>query len=419
MIIMIKNNLIKSLSIFIIFGIFLYAFSASYSSHNITNLAYVAAIGFDVVDSSNDANSTDKSKIKISFQFVNPSALGQQNSASDSPSSIVNSVESTSINSAINLMNVYIGKELNLAHCKVIVFSEKFAESDISEEIYTLINNTQIRPTTNIVISKCDASYYIESSKPSLEQLVTKYYDIFPNSSKYTGYTSNITLGDFFNCLSCDSCNPTAILGGYNNNDFNQPSSNNINDSISNNSSIVGNRGAENIGLAVFDGGKLVGELTGIETLWHSLLQNDINNFVISIPDPKNSNKYIDLSLAQTKKTKVNVNVSSGTPYIDINISLLGKILTINDNSDYENESYLRELSSYANSYIQSNISDYLYKTSKDLKCDINEFGKFASKYFLTTNDWKNYDWLNNYENAFFTVNVDANIESGLLVSGT
>ena len=414
---MIKNNLVKFISIFILLAIFIYAFSASYVSHNITNLAYVAAIGFDVPDSSDTANSTDKNKIKISFQFVNPSALGEQ--GSDSPTSIVNSVESTSINSAINLMNVYRGKELNLAHCKVIVFSEKFAETDISEEIYTLINNTQLRPTTNIVISKCNASYYIENSKPSLEQLVTKYYDIFPNSSKYTGYTANITIGDFFNSLVCNVCSPTAILGGYNNNTFNQSPSDNVNDSISNNSNIVGNRGAENIGLAVFDGGKLVGELTGIETLWHSVIQNNINTFMVSIPDPKDNNKYLDLSLTQNEKTKFDVNVSTGTPHININISLVGRVLTMNGNSDYENESYLREISSYANSYIQSNISNYLYKTSKDYKTDIDGFGKYASKYFLTTNDWENYNWLNNYENAFFNVNVDTNIESGFLVSGT
>lgn len=414
---MLKSNLVKFIFILILLAIFVYAFSASYVSHNITNLAYVSAIGFDVADSSDGTNITDK--IKVSFQFVNPSALGDQGSSSDTPTSIVNSVESTSINTAINLMNVYRGKELNLAHCKVVVFSEKFAESDISEEIYTLINNTQIRPTTNIIISKCDASYYIENSKPTLEQLVTKYYDIFPNSSRYTGYTANIALGDFFNSLVCSSCTPTAILGGYNTNTYDQISSDNANDSISNNSSIIGNRGAENIGLAVFDGGKLVGELTGIETLWHLILQNDVNTFIVSIPDPKDENKYIDLQLTQKEKTKANINISSGTPYIDVNISLSGRILTMDGNSDYENESYLREISSYANSYIQSKISDYLYKTSKELKCDIDDFGKFATKYFLTTDDWANYNWLDSYENAFFDVNVDTNLESSLLVSET
>lgn len=407
-----KNNLIKFISVFIVLAIFLYAFSASYTSHNIDNLAYVVAIGFDTSDS-NDVN-----KMKVSFQFITSSAISDKGSSSNS-TPIVNTVESTSISRALNLMNSYFGKELNLAHCKVIVFSEKFAQNDISEEIYTLINNPQIRPTTNIVISKCDASYYIENSKPTLEQLVTKYYDVFPNSSKYTGYTANITIGDFFNKIICDSCNPTAILGGYNSNTSNQNGTNNTDNVIANNSNIVGKRGTENIGLAVFNGGKLIGELTSLETIWHQIIQNKIDTFIVSIPDPQDEKKYIDLSLNKYDKTKINVDVTNGSPHINLDISLNGRILSFNSNSNYTNENYLKEISTYANSYIESNISDYLYKTSKDYKSDINGFGKYASKYFLTTDEWKKYDWLNSYQNAFFTVNVDSNVESGLLLTGT
>ena len=410
-----KNNFIKFICIFIVFAIFIYAFSSSYVSHNINNLAYVVAIGFDTADASDDSSGLEK--IKVTFQFINTSALSEKGS-SDSSTSIVNSVESSSISTAINLMNSYIGKELNLAHCKVIVFSEKFAQNDISDEIYTLINNVQVRPTTNIVVSKCDANYYIENSKPSLEQLVTKYYDVFPNSSRYTGYTANVTLGDFFNRLVCNSGNPTAILGGYNSDKYNT-SSESINDSIANDSSIVGKRGTENIGLALFDSGKLVGELTGIETLWHLIIQNEINTFLVSIPDPSDNTKYIDLYLIKYDKSKINVDVNNGSPHIYLDISLSGRILNVDSNSDYTNDSYLKEISSYANNYIQSNISNYLYKTSKDYKSDIDGFGKYASKHFLTTKQWTNYDWLNSYQNAFFTVNVKSNIESGLLISGT
>ena len=111
-------------------------------------------------------------------------------------------------------MNSYIGKEINLSHCKLVVFSEEVAVEGISDEIYTLVNNIQIRPSTNIIISKTQAKDYVENSKPSLESLPTKYYEIFTNSSKYTGYTTDSTIGDFFNGITCTSCEPYAILGG-------------------------------------------------------------------------------------------------------------------------------------------------------------------------------------------------------------
>lgn len=43
--------------------------------------------------------------------------------------------------------------------------------------------------------------------------------------------------------------------------------------------------------------------------------------------------------------------------------------------------------------------------------------GRYAVKYFSTWDDWIKYDWLNNYENAFFNVNVDINVISSYLIS--
>ena len=72
----------------------------------------------------------------------------------------------------------------------------------ISEEIYTLINNIQIRPDVSIIVSRSNAYYYIKQSKPTLENIVTKYYETAPKSTQYTGYTYDTKIGDFFNNLN-------------------------------------------------------------------------------------------------------------------------------------------------------------------------------------------------------------------------
>ena len=63
---------------------------------------------------------------------------------------------------------------------------------------------------------------------------------------------------------------------------------------------------AENIGLAVFKGDKLVGELTAMETVCFSLMRNNVNGFLITIPDPMDDESYIDLYLFPAKDTKGN-----------------------------------------------------------------------------------------------------------------
>ena len=138
-----KYNL-KRIFVLTVIVLLLVAFSGSYKSLSIDKLAYVVAIGID---------SSETQGFNFSFQFTNVTSNTESGTAEKSPS-IVNSVEANSIGSAINLMNTYIGKRLNLSHCKVIVISEDVAVSGISKHIYTLMNDTQIRPSANIVISK-------------------------------------------------------------------------------------------------------------------------------------------------------------------------------------------------------------------------------------------------------------------------
>ena len=126
-------------------------FTASYTSQSVNDLAYAVAIGIDTGSNNN---------LKITFQFTKSNSSGE--GSSDVSPTITNSVESPSIDSGINLMNTYISKEINLSHCKIIVFSEEVASRGISKEIYSLMNKIEIRPDANVVVSKCDAKDFIE-----------------------------------------------------------------------------------------------------------------------------------------------------------------------------------------------------------------------------------------------------------------
>ena len=89
------KNIIKYIFLFILIVIFVYAFSSSYKSQTIDNLAYVIAIGVD---------NADNNKIKVSFQFIENSVFSDSGS-SDSSSTIIDTVEASSIDTAINLLN--------------------------------------------------------------------------------------------------------------------------------------------------------------------------------------------------------------------------------------------------------------------------------------------------------------------------
>ena len=405
------NTIIKNAFILILIIIFIIAFSSSYSSLSIDNLAYVLAIAID---------SSDTNKLEVSFQFSTP--VSAESSSNEKPTPIINTVTSSSLSNAINLVNGYLGKQINMSHCKVIIFSEDLAFKGISDEIYTLINDTQVRPSCNLVVSKCSAKYYLEETSPQLENLISKYYEIFANSSKYTGYMPDATIGNFFNNMICKTCEPYAILGGVNEGSKNNSSEVDSQKDYTikaNESSITGENGAENIGVAVFKGSQLVGELNALETIAFLNIKNDLDRFLISVPDPQSDNNYLDIYLTPTRSTNIQIDTSNQTPYIKIKCEFSGRIYSMSENSKYLSPEVLDSISNSCNSYLESIFSDYLYKTTKDFNSDINGLGKCALKNFFTTAQYDDYNWQENYKNSFFDVKVNTSVKSGMLITET
>ena len=92
-------------------------------------------------------------------------------------------------------------------------------------------------------------------------------------------------------------------------------------------------------------------------------------------------------------------------------------MLSLTNSLDLTDKETLDMLNSSINTYLEKNISSYLYKTSKEFKSDIDLFGRYAVKYFGTWDKWLEYNWLDNYQNSFFDVNVDLDVVSSYLIS--
>lgn len=380
----------------------------------IDDLAYVVAIGLDV---------GDNNLLKVSFQIATTSENSTSSGDSgDSSNSTISTVEASSIDNAIDLVNTYISKELSLAHCKIIVISEELAYGGVANYLYTLINKMEISPKCNIIVSRVDCEYFLNEASSNFENSSTKYYNIIPSTAEYTGYTDKMTLSDFFSRMGDSFAQPYTILGGVNIYDNNSYStSNNEKDTTvkAGNTNVKSKNNIEISGLAVFNADTLVGELNAIETICHLILSNKLKNATISIPSPFNNVETIDLYLSLSKNTKFDVRLLNGTPYVTSDVYIDARILTINKDSDYLDEDNLNQIEEYANSYLRSHILSYFYKTSKEFKSDILGLGKYVVSDFTTWDKWIDYNWLSQYENAFFDVNVKTDVKSGYLLLET
>ena len=123
------------------------------------------------------------------------------------------------------------------------------------------------------------------------------------------------------------------------------------------------------------------------------------------------------MSATLGKNTKVKVEFVNDSPYISIDIKLDAKILSLNKHTSNFSKNDLELIENYAINYVKENIEKYLYKSSKDFKSDIAMLGKYAVSNFFTLDKWTKYNWLDNYENSFFNVDVDIDVISSYLIS--
>lgn len=398
----------------IIFVILLVAASRyNTTSQSIENLAYVIAIGID---------NGDNNLIKLTLQIATPSSESSGGKSSEQSSgATTTTVECTSIDSGLNMVNSYISKKLNLSHCKIIVFSEAFAKNGVSTEISTFANNVEIRPDCSIAISKCDAKDFIEMNKPVLVTLTARFYEVVVRSGDYTGYSTNIDLLDFYKSLSDDCSEPVAILAG-----INVPSTHSIPDDVnyvdldssySAGQALIKDKNNMQIsGLAVFNDDCFIGELDSMDSICHLILKNELQSSMMSIPNPFDSTEVINLSLIQLEKPNISVKLVNGSPYISCKIKLKANITSLSSNSDFSSKANLDVISEYANSYLEYHINKYLYKTAKEFGSDTVGFGKYLLSSFPTLQEWYNQNWNSNYKNSFFNVEVDTTIMNSNLI---
>lgn len=422
------------LLVIVITAFFLTNFSSIYT---IDDYAYVIAMGLD---------NSDDSDLILSLQIAIPagSSKGSESSSSQSSSSIVSTVKCKNINGGVNLINDYLGQKLNLSYCKAMVFSEEIAKKGIGNYICTATNDIEIRPSCDIIVSKCSALDYITNSKPLLEKLSSKYYEIASSSQKDTGLTRTISLMSFYNRYYDSLCEPYAPLSSIEesnsedaknevqgktlDSDKNSDNSNGGDSSSSSGGKSESsskkdiekdnaNAKIKNQGLAIFKDDKLIGEISREETLCYMLVSGKLKDAVINIPSPFEDSDYVSLNISSVH-SKNKVEIKNGTPFITCNISLSARVLSSTKTSNYLSKENSLALEYATNSYLNANVTDFLYKTSKELKSDFIGFGRNAVRSFKTMDDWKNYDWLNKYQNSEFNVNVNTTVKSSYLLIG-
>lgn len=367
--------IILFLSLFILTG-------CNYGDYtNLENYYFVIAMGFD---------NSDEANIKINFQIALNDSGSSSESAQSSTSEIY-SVDASSINSGISILDNYLSKKLNFSHCSAIIFSEDFAKKGVKKYIDTLYNNPEFRPTCNVIISSTDSKTALECIANSTEQFSAKLYEFIVNSVNYTGYSIDSELSKF--CYNLNMHGSAAIATYAN----------------------IEGEILQNTGIAVFKEDKFLDHLTVLDSISYSLIKDKANTCTISMQNPFDKNDIIDVLVEIEKPTKIDVYIENNYPYIKIKSDLKYSLQSIATKTNLESSEDIAILEKQINSYLEEITLEFLYKISHVYNQDICEFKNNLSSKYLTRDELEKIKWNEIYKYSYFDIELNGKlINNGL-----
>lgn len=372
----------KTLLIFALILTILITFFSAYDVRGVEDLSYVIALGIDKSDSKDEPYS-------LTIQTAKPDS---SESGGTKIKTDIQTVDCNSFNLGLSMLNLENEKTLNLSHCTAIIISEDLAKDGIETIINTIANNIELRPTCNILISKEKTSEFLEVAS-NIEDISSKFYNSFINSAKTTSYITTCEFSKFYSNLNYDIQEPVALY------------------------SYIKDDSIETLGLAVFKDYKMIGRLSGLETICYNLLTNNFEQATIEVYNYQNPGLPIAINIEKLNNTKIKVKLEDNIPKIECNVSVESKILTANKNYDFSTQENLKQLEAEINLFLEKSISDFLYKTSREYNSDIIGFEGYFKKNFLTQDEIDKYNWQELYKNSEFTVKAQNQLISGFLFS--
>ncbi|MDI9476159.1 MAG: Ger(x)C family spore germination protein [Bacillota bacterium] len=394
--------------------------TSCYDAIEINNMLHVVAIGVD-------RGVSDKWRLTLQFPTIKGSGGGSQSSGGGGQEEYTHvTIDAPSFFAGINMLNASLPRRLTFMHAQIIVFSEELAKSGLIDEYITSIHRfREIRQSAHMLIVKGKADEFLKENEPFIGNLVAKNFQMLINESNNTGFFPRVTLEDFYSGLKSSYRQPIATLTAIN--DFKsfqkegEPWETGFKtggDYIAGKLPRIGKNKIELFGTALFDGGTMVGELSGDETRYMLMVRDEFERGFFTMKDPKEQEMIIALDVRGPTKPKIKVTLDDTVPVIHLKMHLNADILAIQSGVNYEHPKLKVLLEKEFQQIIKNGIEKVVRKC-QNLNTDVFMFGDHAIKNFLTIDDLENYNWNSHFEDAKVTVEVKVAIRrTGTQIDG-
>lgn len=385
--------------------------------------AYVTAIGVD---------KGEKYDLRFTFIFTTPQSEKSDSEGGSGEQDETVVIEAPSLYSAMDQMNSFKSKTVELTHTQTVVFSEELAKEGIKEYIYMLVRSDNFRPNIYICIADKSSMEFLEKIKPVQTSHLEKYFQLIFKKLNSGSYGEMYLYDIYFDMLSENKAsilpycainvqqieesaeNPTETPSEASSESEENPTeesghfASNTDDFAVN--IVAGNtvrkneNPAEIQGAAVIKDGVYLSVLGRIENMIVQMINDKFPDSYITVSNPYDPDKMITVFISQKNDTKVTVDTAD-SPKISVSADLEGDFISLGEDDTFLRDPSLFE--AYFKEKMEKEVMKLLEKTARELDCDICSFFKTAKKSFMTIEDWNGYDWINRYRDAEFDVEIN------------
>ena len=329
----------------------------------------------------------------VSAQAVNPQAPDKTSNA-QAPF-IIYTGRGKTIQEAYRSIANESSKFLYLNHIQILIINEKIAKENLDEIVDYFMRSSAIRTEFYVLIGRDDNILDIITPINDISSASIK--ESIENNLKYLGTTSDITFNELVSIML--DKNSEIVL----------PSIKLINDSkegenIENTEETKVNAKYELSNLAIFKDDKLIGYLNEEQSKTYNILQNKINNTILTYECDKD--KYMSVEIIDSKSS---MDVSNKKANIEVKLS--GNLNEYNCSKSLENKKTIEKIEKEFEQKLTESITKNINEVRTEYNSDIfgfldNIYKKDYKTYKTIKNNW----YSSNYQSLELSVNVDLTI---------
>ena len=388
-------------------------------SRETDEIAYITAVGID---------SAPEGKIKVSYRIAKPAALAGEagKAGGDGRTTEILGIVAPSLAVARDELGASVARVPNLSHIKAIVIGEEMARRGLGDALGPLMRFREFRGSMFILVARgTTAEQFLRQNKPIMEKLPSRFIEGIMEMAPVTGgYHIRTFFHHFYLRLKSAGGSPIAALVGVNPlSAEDRPTA----DPIPPEKSFeylpeklprTGGNPATVLGVAIFHRDRMVGVLTDEETRMLSILINEFERGFITVEDPLNPSRGINVLMRPGKPPQMDTAFIDGKAVINIHVLMEGEVTSIGSGINYEDGEYRTLLENQISQLFQLEMTKMLRYT-QEANADVANLSRYFRPHFSRYQEFRNMDWDNLYPQMEIHVVVETKIRRFGLMRNT